>query len=230
MKDRLQQLIDKMNVLSLRERALVFGAVLVLLFTLWNELLMIPTEHKSKQAASQIEATEKRIASLDKQIEAIKKNAKQDPGKIVRDNLVRYSRELSELDQQIAKLAKNLISPKKMALVLQEMLVQVSGLNIIEVKSLEARPLLESSANEMTQQNGDLDKGTASPVLGVYQHRVVIEFEGEFQQTVQYLKMLEAMSWQIFWDHIDYTVEEYPKARVTIGVSTLSLSKGWIGV
>jgi len=230
MKTRILQLIKKLNGLSLRERALFLCAVLVVLFTLWNELLMMPMERKNKQITAEIAGVEQRINLLNKQISSVLEQSRKNPEKALQDNLTRFDRELSKLDQQISDLSENLITPRKMATVLQEMLTQVPGLNIIGVKSLAAQPLLESSGSGNGAQHSGSKPAIAAPVLGIYRHRVVIEFEGGFQQTVEYLKALEALPWQIFWDQIDYTVEEHPQAHVTIGVSTLSLHEGWIGV
>jgi len=230
MKNKTLQLIEKVNALSLRERGLVALAVLAVLFTLWNELLMMPMEHKKKQITNEVETIQQRVIALDKQIASLLEKTKKDPEKVMRDNMLRYDRELSELDQQISVLAENLISPQKMARVLQEMLTQISGLNVIGVKSLAAQPLLEGSESKNDARPGVSGSKMTTPVLGIYRHRLIIEFEGEFNQTVEYLKALEALPWQIFWDAIDYTVEEHPKAHVTISVSTLSLHEGWIGV
>jgi len=230
MKDRILQLIEKANALSLRERALVAAAVLTVLFTLWNELLLIPMEQKNKRMAKEVEAVQERVISLDRQIADLLEKTKEDPEKTMRDNMLRYGRELNELDQQISVLAENLISPQKMARVLQEMLTQISGLNVIEVKSLAAQPLLEDSGGRNDTRLSTSGQKMTAPVLGIYRHRLVIKFEGEFNQSVEYLKALEALPWQIFWDSIEYTVDEHPKAHVTISVSTLSLHEGWIGV
>ena len=230
MNDLVLQLVGKVNALSLRERALVSCAVLAILFTLWNELLMMPMERENKQIANETEAVQQRVISLNDQIKTLLEKARKDPERLMRSDLERYGYELSELDQQISALAENLISPQKMTHVLQEMLTQISGLKVIGVKSLIAQPLLESSVRKTGAQRDNSGSKIAAPVLGIYRHRLIIEFEAEFEQTVEYLKALEALPWQIFWDSIDYTVEEHPKAHVTIGVSTLSLHEGWIGV
>ena len=230
MKNHVLQLIEKINALSLRERALVTVAVLAVLFTLWNELLMMPMERENKQIANEVETVQQRVIALGAQIASLLEKTKKDPEKVMRDNMLRYGRELGELDQQISVLAENLISPQKMAQVLQEMLTQISGFNVIGVKSLTAQPLLEGSESKNDARPGISGLKMTAPVLGIYRHRLIIEFEGEFNQTVEYLKALEALPWQIFWDSIDYTVEEHPKAHVTIGISTLSLQEGWIGV
>ena len=38
------------------------------------------------------------------------------------------------------------------------------------------------------------------------------------------------LPWSFFWDRLDYTVTEFPKARAVIVVNTLSTREGWIGV
>ncbi len=230
MKSQILELLGKVNALSLRERALVSGAVLVILFTLWNELLMVPMEHKNKQVVAETAAVQQRIVALDDQIKVLLEKTKKNPEKAMNDDLARYGYELSELDKKISVLAEKLISPQKMANVLQQMLVQISGLNVIGVKSLAAQPLVDGNARKTAAQRNNSEFETAAPMLGIYRHQLIIEFEGDFNQTIKYLKALETLPWQLFWDSIEYTVEEHPKAHVTIGVSTLSLHEGWIGV
>ena len=222
MKDQILELAGKVDALSLRERALLFGAVLILIFTLWNELLMIPLEEKHARALSEIESVQKRVKMLDGQIKSSLTMLKNDPNKLNRKAQIQLDRELSRIDQQIADLANNLIPPREMAKVLEEMLSNSLDLKLLRVESLAARPLLESGA--------DAPEGAGEAALGIFRHGMIIEFEGEFHQTLDYLRALEGLPWRLFWEHIDYSVEQHPKAHITIGVSTLSLQEGWIGV
>ena len=57
-----------------------------------------------------------------------------------------------------------------------------------------------------------------------------IEFEGSYLETLKYMSQLEALSQKFYWGSVDFVIEEYPRARVTITVNTLSLSEAWIGV
>jgi len=228
MKAKIQQLIEKIDALSLRERALVFGAVLVLLFTLWNELLMIPLEKQHARTNSSIEAVNKRLPVLEEQIESIKDGSAIDPNKDNQAKLEQFTGELSKIDQQISDLAANLIPPQKMAQALEQMLSFDTGLKIVRVENLGVEPLLKSDV--YTKGGKQEVGGNIKPALGIYRHSLLIEFEGEFHQILEYLRALEALPWELFWDRMDYTVKEHPTARVVIGISTLSLQKGWIGV
>ena len=64
----------------------------------------------------------------------------------------------------------------------------------------------------------------------VYKHRLVIEMEGTFSGTVDYLESLESLPWQLYWDEIDYQVARYPLARVKILLYSLGPEEGWVGV
>ena len=92
-----------------------------------------------------------------------------------------------------------------------------SGLTLKSLKSLDVKPL--ALDNDRT----DVEDG------GVYMHGMSIEFEGNYFNTLDYIKALEKLPWQLYWGGIEYKVTAYPLAHITLLVYTLSLSEGWIG-
>jgi MSHA biogenesis protein MshJ len=64
----------------------------------------------------------------------------------------------------------------------------------------------------------------------VYAHGLVLEFEGDFFTTLKYLRFLEEITRSFFWDTISFRVAEWPSARVTLQIHTLSTDAGFIGV
>jgi MSHA biogenesis protein MshJ len=59
----------------------------------------------------------------------------------------------------------------------------------------------------------------------LYQHTFRIEFLSDYFSTLQYLKSIEQLPWPIYWDTMDYKVQEYPKADITIKFHVLSIQK-----
>ena len=70
--------------------------------------------------------------------------------------------------------------------------------------------------------------GTTS--AGPYVHPVEIVVEGSYLDVLAYLHALENLEWRFYWRLLELESTTYPRNRVRIELSTLSLDKDWIGV
>lgn len=225
MKERIKILTEKIDALSLRERALLLGAALAVAFSIWDQWLMVPLSRQHTLVTTEMEAVQVNLTKFDEQIDSIVESQRQDPDKANRDRLAKLEAGHERLDARIAELVVDLIPPQKMALVLEEILVREKGLELVRVESLGAKPLLGPDEHAATGKPDD-----PAVIPGIFRHGLVIEFEGSFLATLEYLQALEGLPWRFFWESIEYQVEDFPKARVTITVSTLSFNEAWIGV
>lgn len=66
----------------------------------------------------------------------------------------------------------------------------------------------------------------AAPLL--YRHGVELAVRGNYLDMVSYMDALEAMPAQLIWSKASLSVEDYPNARLTLRVYTLSLDKKWM--
>ena len=64
----------------------------------------------------------------------------------------------------------------------------------------------------------------------VFEHGLVLEFQGDFFSTLKYLRFLEEISGTFFWDAVRFRQVEWPEALVTLEIHTLSSNAGFIGV
>jgi MSHA biogenesis protein MshJ len=224
-KDRLQSLAARVDALSLRERALLLAALLVVFYVLWANLLMAPLEIQQKAQQGQVAQLHAHIALLDRQAQAVIARSHEDPDRTNRERRVALRGQIGGLNRRLRRYTSNLISPTVMVQVLKRMLHREPGLRLVAARSLPATPLLERPAGE-----GAKTKKIPATQAGIYKHGLTLEFDGTFPATLRYLKALEALPWQLFWDRMDYQVQHYPHARVTITVHTLSLDAGWVGV
>ena len=88
------------------------------------------------------------------------------------------------------------------------------------VQSLDAVPLSPLKAKQ----------GEEAEQLGIYRHGLQIEFKGSYLSTLEYLKALDALPWNFYWDVLELNVDKYPVSTIVITVHTLSFHEGWIGV
>lgn len=63
----------------------------------------------------------------------------------------------------------------------------------------------------------------------VYRHGLVLQFRGSYFNTLQYLQYLESLSGSFYWDRLDFQVDDWPTASVTLELHTLSSEEGFVG-
>ncbi|MCK5639509.1 MAG: hypothetical protein KAJ19_01885 [Gammaproteobacteria bacterium] len=220
MKAQLEKLRSRVDELSLRERALLFLSVVVVLFIFWQSLFMDPLENGQKKLLIQISDLRKETSRLEQQMQLIINRQATDPDAGIQRQLTQLRSQLSQVDKQINKSVHGLIEPQKIARVLEEVLTRETDLKLVRIKSLGSKSLLDIG------DEGD----TADAIAGIYRHGMRLEFRGKYLSTLSYLRALQELPWAFYWDDVEITMEKYPEAHVIIDVHTLSLSEGWVGV
>ncbi len=215
LRDQIGDLRERFDALTLRERALVALGVLAVLISAWRVFAFAPLDARSTQLRRQLDSTHARIAALDAQAESLVQRQGADPDAGPRARLRALQTQLTEVDGALRERMRGLIDPVQMAAVLEQVLTRKTDLRLVQVHSKPAQPLLSAA------------KG-AEP--GAWRHTVVLELRGSYLDTVRYLRALQALPWDFYWDGVSLQVERYPQATITITVHTLSLQKGWIGV
>lgn len=216
MKERFEKLRDRIDALSLRERVLVFLAIVAVVTYLWHALFMTPLGNRQDQLQQQVEDLRNRVAEINNSIAEVIESRRRDPDAERRARLSQLEDEINALDERLAGLTGELIEPRRMAHVLEQILESQSGLELVALESLEPRPLLEDENLE--------------GVGNIYRHGVRIELRGSFNEILQYLQALESLDSSLYWGRLAVDLERYPDNRVVIVVHSLSLREGWIGV
>jgi MSHA biogenesis protein MshJ len=162
-------------------------------------------------------------------------SSQEDPNRFANNRLVVIGREQNQLDGQIAALAGDLVTPNQMTEILTTVLERQSGLELVYFRNEPAAPLRTgvSNAGELLTETGTLnfDDVVEDEVAGqVFEHGLVIEFQGDFFSTLTYLRFLEEITGSFFWDSISFSQLDWPNALVSLEIHTLSTDQGFIGV
>ena len=64
----------------------------------------------------------------------------------------------------------------------------------------------------------------------VYKHTLRVELEGDYLSLITYLRRVESFSESFFWDEIHFQQTEWPNAKITLQLHTLSAEEGFVGV
>ncbi|MGZ5620845.1 MAG: hypothetical protein ACXWFG_08240 [Methylobacter sp.] len=205
---------EKFEALTKREKIIVVVAVLVGFWVGWDNFFYQPIQ--KKQQALQQKLTNLKQQITDQQLTAIKlaNSSHIDPNLNNKLKLTELKAEHSRL-QELMIHDKSLVPPQLMATALSDILNQNNQLTLIQLDTLPVTTLLESN---QPQPNP------------IYKHGLTITFSGSYLDTLNYLKTLESLPWHFIWESIDYQVIDHPAAETTIRVYTLSFKESWLGV
>ena len=161
--------------------------------------------------------------------------SQEDPDKFANDRLAVIARSQTQLQEEINSLAGDFVTPNEMTNILTSVLERQEGLELVSFGNQSATPLREGISNvaELLAATGavNLDDVVTTGVSGqVYEHGLVIEFEGDFFNTLKYLRFLEDITGSFFWDSISFRQLNWPNAHITLEIHTLSTNQGFIGV
>ena len=217
---QLQPLFEKFDALNERERISVLLLSAVAIIIVFVELLISPLNQQYDVIDKQIVSLQNQTKQLESQIIVLKSKKNRDPDFQEKQKIKLLDEQLSNLNVQLKEKMHGLIEPKQMAKVLELVLAQSTDLKLQKVQSLGAEPLSPIKAKE----------GEEAETLGIYRHGLQVEFKGSYLSTLKYLKALDALPWNFYWDVLELNVDKYPVSKIVITVHTLSFHEGWIGV
>ena len=217
---QLQPLFDKFDALNERERISVMLLTAVAIVIIFVELLISPLNQQYDVLGKKIVSLQTQTKQLENQIVILKSKKNRDPDFQEKQKIKLLDEQLSNLNIQLKEKMHGLIEPKQMAKVLEVVLAQSTDLKLQRVQSLGAEPLSPIIAKE----------GEEAETLGIYRHGMQIEFKGSYLSTLKYLKALDELPWNFYWDVLELNVDKYPISKIVITVHTLSFHEGWIGV
>lgn len=229
LKQMLEQLQEKINALSLRERAILFLAISFALYTAVDYLLLAPLDLQQQKQLKEIHSIQAENSQLEAQALDIINRYRDDPNQAERQQLATLHKQIEAANTQIEDAVEGLIPPERMALALENLLHKQQGLKFVSIDSLPAEPILQpTTADEAGSQFTSEEEDDL--VNSIYRHSFKIRFEGSYLETLAYLRELEALDWSFRWDQIEMTMLEYPTASITLMIHTISLDEELIGV
>lgn len=214
MNKNIELLAQRFEALASREKQMMVAALLIGLWGVWDKTLHQPLQKRQQATRLEIKNLETSLNNKQNLAEQFQKTIGNDPNASHRDKLNQLQQAFNHLQQQFSSGDKRFVPPLQMAQALQDMLKQHSKVRLLKLTTLPA-----TSFGNTEQQPAWL-----------YRHGLELTLQGDFFNTLQYLKGLESLPWRIHWDSIDYQVKEHPMAETRIQVYTLSFEQDWLGV
>jgi len=222
MNEKIAQIEKKFNTRSLRERVLIFAALVAIVYMGWNAALYNYFLATDEEIAKNMQQIKSQINRLEGQIDTISEVVGRNPTAVLIERVTLLKKENEALNQKLRDSIKNMVSPQEMDEMIHDIISKTQNLTVVSIESLPAQPLF--AAKELK-----LNEGKAGS-FQVFDHGIRIELMGGYFETLQFLKALEKQKMNVIWEELSYEVKKYPKASVVIVLRTLSLEEGSIGV
>ncbi|MGF1755289.1 type II secretion system protein M [Vibrio makurazakiensis] len=206
---------DKFANLTPREKWLVTICVSIALVLSVFTVLIEPSYKTLMADESKLTVVKQNIQKAQGELMVVKAKLQRDPDKELNIQYKSLLAQSQDLSVDLAKVTDGLISPNQMTDMLESVLVSKGNLKLIALSSLKPEPI-ES-------------KDTESSLSGYYVHPVKIELTGSYFSIVEYLTILETLPMKYYWRNFQYSVEEYPQARLIFEVYTLGTRQEFIG-
>jgi MSHA biogenesis protein MshJ len=218
MSPKLNELVEKIDSYSLRERVLLLVCVLAVLVGIWQLAIEMPQERQRTQLRAELERINGAKSAQVTQVAALSSALGQAvDGDVFAERETLRAR-LATLDDDLAALSQGLVSADQLPRILQDVLVSTTSLNLLRVQTLPVQELPLLGAGE---EGGS---------TGVFKHSVTLRVSGTYFEVVSFLQTLEELPWRFYWDRLDYKVHGYPRGEIDIRVYTLSAEEGLLGV
>ena len=230
---RWQRLADRIDALSLRERALIFLAVALVLIVSVNMLLIDPLLTRSRNLQQRIVQEELQIKAMRAQLEELVAASTTDPDADLRMRLESLRLQSEQAGETLQGIQSGLVSPQRMPALLQDLLRRNRSVSLVAMRTLPVETLGVAGATAADTPpagaaTGERTDPSAGPMGAVYKHGVEITVQGSYLDLLRYLEGIEALPWQMFWGTVDVDGKDYPTVTLTLRLYTLSLDEAWL--
>jgi len=210
---QLQQWVDRIDALELRERILLLAATVVVVYLLVDSLGLQPILKAQQVSSQHISELETKLGAMRRQADLFNYKSERDPLAERQQKREALAAELGTLDNRIVGQLGALVEPAQAADMLEQVLTGHRGLKL---KSLQA------SSEPLT----DLEFGEQGSAGGLGRYQIEMVVEGGYLDLLHYLQELEAMPWKFFWQEVDFQTVDYPRAETRLQLYTLGAQNG----
>ena len=226
---RLRAIGERIDAMTLRERAIIFLTVLVAVYLAADQLALKPMAVERERLQRQLTTKHDQIQSYERQLQMLLTGS-DDPASPVAQKIISLQQQLSTLDDILAKSTGGLVSPRDMARLVEEILSRNRQLVVVQLESLTPVPIQEASAGGNPPPTAGQPPAPGGAESGLYKHGMRIVVKGTYHELLAYLRALEALQWKVFWGKVTLEAQDYPVSQLTLELYTLSTHKGWIGL
>lgn len=228
----------KFEALSPRERYLVAGGILMLIFVMLYLLLLSPLVERNKVLRATLATDQSQMQNIGQQMALFAQQPVIDPDAQNKQRLAALLLRLQLQETQLNEVQSALVNPDDIPNLLRGILKKNSKLKLIALKTLPAEGLLAHASAQGSNEQADAtpaELASSNQDDPVYKHDVEITLEGRYLDLLEYVAELEKMPWHVLWSKAvlqvdDQATSQRPISQLKLTVYTLSLDHTWLSI
>jgi MSHA biogenesis protein MshJ len=225
MKAFLKRAATWLDALSSRERLLVFGASVGVLFLFVMMSSIDPSMARTRDARNRLAAATATQQALDAQKRELDATLRTHPDDALRARLAAADEAIGTLDRDIQTLGGGLASPARMHTIVRELVARTPRVTLASMRNLPPAPL-EAAAEVAPAEPKKHVSADASGEL--YRHGIEVTVEGAWPDLVEYASHIEGLPVRVLWDRTRIDATGFPRVSMTLTLYTLSLERTWL--
>lgn len=229
LKQKLKQLADRIDALSVRERGIIFVVGLLVLFWLASNVVYQPLRAEQSKLEQSVKSKRDQLSDIDRQISILVSGGNGADAQ-QRAKIASLTKQLTDLESQMDRMTTGVVTPKEMAKLVENVLARSRNLELVRLEALPSMPVGDNSQVDASTNTTVVAAAATTPEATVYRHGMRIELKGKYFDIVEYLKALEGLQWKVFWGEVTLEADKYPVSKVSVVIYTLSRYPSWIGV
>jgi MSHA biogenesis protein MshJ len=218
---------ERIEQMSLRERALVFTCAMLLLVGLGYTMLIEPEMKRERRLSSSLVQKQAESRTFQEQIAQIAATRAADPDRAPRERLALVRERLAQIEVGIVAEERKFTNPAQMRRVIEELLTRNPSVQLVAMKNLPTTSVADARASA---PGAPAPAAPAPADRLVYRHGVEITVSGSYLDLLAYLSQLERLPTQLYWSSLELDAARYPRNTLKLVVYTLSLDKRWMSV
>lgn len=239
------KLSTRLDAMSLRERAMVFCAIVATILFVVYSVVVEPLLLRQTVLLEKINQQQNQIAGIDREIAQMAAGFVLDPDGPARAQLRSVRQQIEAGTDGLLTMQKGLVAPEKIAPLLEQLLRGNGKLKLMALKSLPASGLgggalqgaggVQAPGNTPALSDVPPPDSKAAPLASppkprelLYRHGVEIVLQGSYLDMINYMDALQALPSQLFWGKAKLEAGQYPNSRLTLTLYTLSLDAKWM--
>ena len=205
MKRYWQQIAARIDEMTLRQRAMLFATISLVVVVLAHTALIEPMLAKQKGLIDRVNRDQSQLNAVRAQLQGLLKEQEARPTDPEHDALSKLEARIAEGEKALAGRKQAFIAPTRLPVLLRDLLGPGQALRM---ESLKVVPGTQVEA--ATQ---------------FYRHGVELSLKGGYFELAQYLANLEKLPARLLWGRLELQVEQYPEVRLTLQVHTVSTQR-----
>lgn len=227
--DYWQQLAQRLNARTPRERIILCCALLVISYALADQFLLVKQIHLWHDASLQNTQLDQEIKQLQMQQETLRMLLQSDPNAPLLQQQKAYREEIGKLDQRIAAVDSTLVQSGQIIVLLNDLLKSHSKLAITGLRLLPPEPISDSNAAQAVQTASKSATGNSqsasAPAPLLWRHRIEITLHGSYLDILAYAEDLEHLPWRFSWSNLNIQSQSAGQSAATITLGTYSINQ-----